>query len=278
VAIDRDSETTPEAIVLEPPLEPAAIAAQVADEPMPPVGFGDDEEAGAREVLSAPRAAVEVVSVRGAGDAAARGDPEATVELQHEPDADIEVDIDVDVEVDIEAETEPDDTLAPPAPPAAPAAGPPQDADRHVDQGPPAVPLAVGEEPTTVDIEDPLAFLEQQALPPSLPDQPSPWEDDTDLATVEVEVDEEEGLDLGDHDLEIVDETPAVMTGAAIGPVVDEVEVEVMLDEDTDPELAPSAGAKPPASGAREGPARSKSTIDLSEIDALLADLNLDRK
>ncbi|MBI5510041.1 MAG: AAA family ATPase [Deltaproteobacteria bacterium] len=264
VAVDRSgsSELPP----ARPSIEPDAIAAQVAGEPMTDDGPSDAEAAESAPVVDAP---VPVLPEHSA--------PEEDLALSLAAEADAPR---MDSASDWTAET----TMI--------TTGHSVDV---VDYGPPPTPLARVDE-TTVDIEDPLAFLGDAKIvsspPPSSP--PSPWQGgDEDSASAGRDALQDAPVQVVDVELEVeveIDPTPIPLPGHdGVGtPAKKPVPVlkpAVVAAPAAVP--APAAAVQPPAPlkpppAAAEKPTSVKTgggkTIDLSEIDALLADLNLPKK
>ena len=271
VAVNRQDEHTPEA-EMTGVVEPDSIAAQVANEPLidqapalPEYGAETTE----RSVVQVGEPAAPAPIVVASNDAA------VTCEVPSEglPGENSEA-----LSVEVEATTSEVSAAAPLAVASS------VDAE---DRGPPALPLTRVER-TTVDIADPLAFLSTTVVPEAPPSVPSPWQ-----GTDEVGADGEVGdvPELAPTDMEIVEAGDDELAAA---PGV-EIEVEVAADEallaektpprpmnvspkpprsETSAAIRPEPESKPAAKASVTKPAAPKS-IDLSDIDAFLADLNL---
>ncbi len=251
-------------------LEPDAIARQVAAEPLveeapAPRPLAEEETPPALEVVPLPLADEETPPLgtpRGAPPAVEAGEelwPEA--ESKTPPKGRPAPLAEVDPEVTLPEHT-----------PAA-----------DDDRGPPATALAASPATTTVDIEDPLAFLADSGIPEP-PAAPSPWiAAEEEGIAVEVHEADADVPELG-GELEVVEEMAGVDVEAEVTVEEgggDDAESDLIVEVESSPPAAPAIPAPrlvvpaPVAAPAAVRPAAArKSSIDLGEIDALLADIN----
>jgi hypothetical protein len=244
-------------------IEPAAIAAQVAAEPMPeePPAFPRQALPLDEEPAAAPLQALSL-------DAEAP-QPLQVLPLEGKPAAASPAPAVAPAEPAAPESTEPEPALA-----VLPEHAPEPEPEVAADRGPPATPIAARSERTTVDIEDPLALIETGDLP-ARPAAPSPWrQPEGELIAVEVDAVGEEVPELGAGALEVIEEGAAAEDDG-IEVSVEEAAVPTIVTPPPPPPKPASAPAKPaappPPTPAR--PVKGKS-IDLGEIDALLADID----
>jgi type II secretory pathway predicted ATPase ExeA len=128
----------------------------------------------------------------------------------------------------------------------------------HADHGPAPEPIESRPAETTVDIEDPLAFLETGPVSES----PSPWEETNDGIEIQVAETEEEVPEEGPT--EVIEEGD-----------LDEVEVSVEESEVAPLVVPPPAlPSAPPPRPTPPLPQPQAGNVDFADIDALLADID----